>query len=662
MEGFQFYLAMPVCSVIIAVVIGLVAGVVTPGAITASILWFILFGATFVGSIYAFYSTPAVYVFGPLFGYFPGVLYDELVHFEARLVTYRMVTLVQTAFLLAVMNWLLDPATLKLSRARIFERPRLGFAAFILLIAVVVAYLSGPALGHRTTRERIENNLNFNLSDDKLALFFPPDTDAQLARSLFDDAVFSLHQVERYLNLTTNGKITVFFFRNSDHKSAAMGAGRTSVAKPWRREIYVTVQEPPHNVLRHELVHAVTARLGQGPFAVAGRLNGYLPNPGLIEGMAVAGQGPAGDLTVHQWAAAMKKLALLPELDNIFGLGFFGQNAPTAYTAAGSFCDWIQGSFGAKALKHAYKTGSFEQATHRTLAALEKDWRGFLNTITLEDEDMAVARHRFDRPAALKKICVHEVARLNREAAHSANMMQWDKALLLYTRAYEKSGQSSHARLRRFYVFVDSGKTGSMEKEALALLVAPSLNKVQKDAVQEVLADSDLAAFHFQEAKRSFADLALTAPSETNRRALEVKNHLAGLEDKRLFPLFRLLARRSTVHGARQTAAALAISAAAHTHPEDPVFAYLLARQYFNVRDYKNASWWLEKATNLGLEKTTCSLWLAARMLQGQASFYSGDLRTAKALFRGVEEDKGIRQGARDIAEDWKERCVFFED
>ncbi|MCP4197351.1 MAG: hypothetical protein GY762_09385 [Proteobacteria bacterium] len=662
LEGFQFYLAMPVCSIVIAVTIGLVAGLVTPGAITASILWFILFAATFAGAIYSFYSTPAVYVFGPLFGYFPGVLYDELVHFEVRLVTYRVVTLVQSTLLLAVMSWLLDPATLKLSLRRFFGRPKAGLTSFVLLIAVALAYLSGPYLGHRTTRENIEKSLNYTVSDGKLDLFFPSDTNAQLVSSLFDDAVFSLHQVEQYLNLQANKQIAIFFFKNSDHKSAAMGAGKTSVAKPWRREIYVTIQKPPHTVLRHELVHALTARLGQGPFAVAGRLNGYLPNPALIEGIAVAAGGPTSDLTIHQWAAAMKKLELLPDLSSLFGLGFLGRNASSAYTAAGSFCDWIHGKFGAAALKQAYRTGSFEQATHRNVDELEKGWHRFLNTTTLVDEDMAAARHRFDRPAPLKKVCVHEVARLIRKAGHYANMQQWDNALRLYTEAYEKSGGASHARMRRFYALVDSGKTASMKKEAMELLVNSSLNRVQKDAVQEVLADNDVTAARFQEAKRSYADLALTAPNENRRRTLEVKTHLADLEDNSLRPLFQVLARRPAPHGAWQIAAALTISAAAYSHPDDPLFAYLLARQYFNARDYNNAIRWLEKATHLGLEKTTLSLWLAARMLRGQAQFYSGDFRPAEAQFRAVEQDKSLRPGARDIARDWKERSAFFED
>jgi hypothetical protein len=661
-EGIQFYLAMPVCSTVIAVAIGLLAGLITPGAITASILWFILFAATFAGAIYSFYSTPAVYVFGPLFGYFPGVLYDELIHFEVRLVTYRIVTLLQTALLLAVMSWLLDPASLKLSFRRFFGRPKAGFASFVLMIAVVVAYLSGPYLGHRTTREVIEKKLNYTVTDDRLALFFPPDTDAQLVGSLFDDAVFSLHQIEQYLNLRANEPIAIFFFKNSVHKSAAMGAGKTSVAKPWRREIYVTIQEPPHTVLRHELVHALTAKLGQGPFAVAGKLNGYLPNPALIEGIAVAAGGPGSDLTTHQWAAAMKKLDLLPELNSLFGLGFLGRNASSAYTAAGSFCDWIHRKFGAAALKEAYRTGSFEQATQRHADELEKGWHRFLNTTTLADEDMAVARHRFDRPAPLKKICVHEVARLNQKAGHYANMQQWDDALRLYTEVYEKSGGSSHARLRRFYALVDSGKIESMKKEATKLLVNSSLNRVQKDAVQEVLADHDVAAFRFHEAKRSYADLALTAANENIRRTLEVKTQLAGLEDKGLRPLFQILARRPEVQGTWQTTAALTISAAAFTHPDNPLFAYLLARQYFNARDYKNAIRWLEKATDLGLEKTTSSLWLAARLLQGRALFYSGDFGSAEAQFKGVEEDQRIRQGARDMARDWKERSAFFED
>ena len=91
------------------------------------------------------------------------------------------------------------------------------------------------------------------------------------------------------------------------------------------------------------------------------------------------------------------------------------------------------------------------------------------------------------------------------------------------------------------------------------------------------------------------------------------------------------------------------------------LFAYLMARQHYNVGDFHSTIQWLEKAEELGLEKTTPSIWLAARMLLGRAAFYAEELRTAKRVFQKLEQDQSLRRGARAIAADWRERCEFFE-
>ena len=138
---------------------------------------------------------------------------------------------------------------------------------------------------------------------------------------------------------------------SEEQKAAAMGAKDTNVAKPWRAEVYLVLRPPPHPVLRHELAHVVIGAKAPGPFAMAGRFDGWVPNPGMVEGIAVAVEETRGDLTVHQWAAAMSKAELLPRLGHLFGFGFFTKHAGTAYTAAGSFTAWVREIFGPKALQ-----------------------------------------------------------------------------------------------------------------------------------------------------------------------------------------------------------------------------------------------------------------------------------------------------------------------
>src|SRR5690606_14621288 len=118
--------------------------------------------------------------------------------------------------------------------------------------------------------------------------------------------------VEATLGARGPARIRAFFFRDEHDKKRLMGAAHTYVAKPWREEVYLQVAPYPHPVLGHELAHVIAGSFGRGPFRIAGAAGGWLPNPGLIEGVAVAASPHDDDLTDAQWARAMMQIGILP--------------------------------------------------------------------------------------------------------------------------------------------------------------------------------------------------------------------------------------------------------------------------------------------------------------------------------------------------------------
>jgi hypothetical protein len=210
-DGMLFYLLMPVCSVLIACAIGLVVGLATRRARSAVLLYLLFYVLGLSGGLVTFHSSPAVYIFNPFFGYYPGVLYDRLVEVEPQLVTYRVATLVQTVSILAVANLLLDPQTLRLSLKRIDLRSVGGLLAVGALVAAIGMAWAGPSLGHRVSRDDLERHLSKQVRQDRLDLFFSEDTPPELMASLTRDAEFSLFQVERYLQIKSTDRIAVFF-------------------------------------------------------------------------------------------------------------------------------------------------------------------------------------------------------------------------------------------------------------------------------------------------------------------------------------------------------------------------------------------------------------------------------------------------------------------
>ncbi len=654
-EGLLFYALIPLPSVLVAAAAGLLAGLVAAGPRSASVAWGVIWICALGLALWEIYDTPAVFSFGPFHGYYPGVLYDELVSVPPRLFSYRAATALQTIALVAIASWLVAPDTLRLSAGRLRSRPRAAIAAAIAVAASAALHFAAPALGHRTRSCDLESLLPISSKSPGLELRFPPGTPQDTIDELTFDAAFSLHRVERFLGAPSGEEITVFFFSDARQKGRAMGASGTNVAKPWRGEVYVVLRAAPHEVLRHELAHAVAARFAPPPFDVAG---GWFPDPGLIEGLAVAAQGPRGDLSVHQWAAAMLSLDLLPSAESLFGPGFLDLAASSAYTAAGSFCRWIVETRGREPLRDAYAGRRWKSAAGGTLPELEDEWRLFLEGVELRDADLAAANHRFDRPSVIRTVCVHEVARLRREAGRLERSQRWDAALETLERARERSGGSTSVRLDMFDALVRAGRVREVRREAEALLSDPALGSVRRDRVREVLADL-LVDEDPERARETYLELAATAPGEDARRRLAVKGRLARLPDGTVGEIRAALARRPGPGAPGEPLLMLHIARAAGELAGDPVLRYLLARQHFRYDDFEVALAQIDRALELGLASVDESLELEARIMRGRSLLGLDRGQEAARVFERIAGDSGYRTGARERAADFAARARF---
>ncbi|HUT78476.1 MAG TPA: hypothetical protein VM285_12360 [Polyangia bacterium] len=657
-EGLGFFLLLPVPAVLLAAAIGLFAGLATPGTRSATAAWLLFWCAGLGAALLEFHGSPAVYSFGPFHGWFPGVLYDELIAIPDRLITYRAASLVQVALVLALIELLIDPGPVRLSPARAFDRIS-HFATALALVAIVLAlYAAGPALGHRTRRADLEALLPIRTAAPGLSLRFPAGTHTRTASALTADAAFSLSRVEEFLGAPPGKPIAVFLFADADQKAETIGAAHTNVAKPWRSEVYVVLDAVPHSVLRHELAHAVAARFAGGPFAVPGALGGLVPDPGLVEGLATAAQGPRGDLTVHQWAAAMKREGLLPETRRLFGLRFFGLSAATAYIAAGSFCRFLVERRGAKALRAVYSGSTWEEATGADLFDLTAEWQVFLDGVALDETNLAAARHRFDRPSVIGSTCVHEVARLRERAAGEEAEGRFPATLATLAEAHRRSGGATQTRFDLFFALARAGDRDAVRAEAAKLLADDGIGAVRRDAVREILADLDVSGDPAA-ARAEYVALARAAPGDDARRTLEVKARLTGLPADLASPLLAVLARQPGTSAPPEPLFLLDVARAARATPGDPVLAYLLARQHCRFEDHGVCLALLESLPERDGEELPPSIGLEARMLRGRALIALGRTVEAASLFDALAADDGLRLGARELAAAWAARARF---
>lgn len=358
-----------------------------------------------------FYTSPMVYAFDPFVGYFAGSIYDTAFDPTGRLCTYRAGTL---GLLLAA--WALSRLVVPYPKGGLcfcspVRAPELVLVALGLGVAGAVA-VGAERLGHRSSRSGIERTLGHHVRRGRCDVVYGNGATGASAALLAQDCDGWLRLLERRWGAGGPPTVTVLVFDGAAQKERLMGAGRTQIAKPWRREIYLNDAQYPQGVLGHELAHLVVGEKTPGPFRTAGKLGGWLPNPGLIEGVAVAlAPDEDDDLTPAEWSRALLEERRLPSLDSLFGMGFLSQNGSLAYTVAGAFVEWLLVHQGPAKVRGWYRGTEFSQVFGRSLPSLESEFHAHLRTLPLSASAREAARARFARPGLFVRRCPHAVDR-----------------------------------------------------------------------------------------------------------------------------------------------------------------------------------------------------------------------------------------------------------
>lgn len=479
-----------------------------------------------VVSVYRFYTSPMIFAFDPFVGYFSGTLYDTVIDAGTPLLTYRagsLATLVAVALGASVLErdedhrfgFVLDLRTTS-ARGR-------ALLALVATSASVGVALAGSALGHFSTTETIVKDLGAEKHGPRCDIVYPSTTREQEAVLLLKDCEEELSMVERRLGVRGPDRIRAFFFRDDNDKKRLMGAAHTYIAKPWREEVYLQVGAYPHPVFGHELAHVVAGTFGDGPFRIAGDLGGYLPNPGLIEGIAVAASPDDEDLTDAQWAHAMMKIGLLPPMSRVFSLGFLGDASAKSYTLAGAFISWAAERWGMAAVRNWYGGGDIVALTGKRWPELETAFREYLKTIPLPPEASSFARAKFARPGIFGRRCPHVVDKIRHEADVCRDTQRFEEAIRLYDDALSKDSvdfASRHSRAVTMRRHTDRDR-GRMDLEAL--VARQDVPRTWRDRAEEALADADFIDGNVDRARTRYEALALRTLDEDAARTLEVK-------------------------------------------------------------------------------------------------------------------------------------------
>jgi tetratricopeptide (TPR) repeat protein len=616
-----------------------------------------------VVSVYRFYSSPMIFAFDPFVGYFSGTLYDTVIDAGTPILTYRLGSLA-TLTALALFASILRrederPFGLVLDLKTAATRAR-GLLGFLTMSASVGLVLAGSRLGHFSTTESIVKDLGAEKHGARCDVVYPSTTREQEAGLLLKDCEEEIRAVEQRLGTQGPARVRALFFRDENDKKRLMGAAHTYIAKPWREEVYLQLGSYPHPVLGHELAHVIAGSFGRGPFRIAGDAGGWVPNPGLIEGVAVAASPDDEDLTDAQWARAMMQIGILPPMRRVFSLGFLGDASAKSYTLAGAFITWVGQTWGMEAVRRWYGGGDVAAITGKSWPELEASFREHLGTVPLPPDAEGFARAKFARPGIFGRKCPHVVDAMRHEADVCRDSQRFEQAIRLYEQALSKDAVDFGSRHSRAVVLRrhTDRERGRAELEALA--GREDVPRTWRDRAEEALADADFIDGHLEEARSRYDKLAARTVDEDAARTLEVKR--LATQDPAARDAIQALLLGDEKHGPDIFVAGVALGSShrAENGRMPPLASYLVGRNFVQRGFYERGAEALDAAIAGGLPTPRLAReTLRQRAVAACALSDDATLARVRAVIEGPDDPfKGASGGRREATLRMIARCA----
>jgi tetratricopeptide (TPR) repeat protein len=441
-DGLAFYLLLPAVSVVFATALGFF---VTAHYRHPRMMFLAYCAAMIAYSVALGYFTPAIFSYNFLYGFFPGLSYDELLPLTNTLLLFRLFTLL-AGVALAWMSWVLvvdtDPEEttlhkgVKLLAGLVVPGRRTRTGALVLTLAFFT--VQRATFGFESPAGYIQAELGGRWETEHFTIYYSPasiDT-GEIAR-IGREHEFQLLQIAKAFTLPIRARLASYVYPDAETKQRLIGAGTTDFSKPWRGEIHIARQSVD-GTLKHELVHAVAAPFGIPVLHISTSI-------GLIEGLAMAVDGRWGNRTLHEYAAALIEFGAAPDIRGSMGLrGFATQSSTVSYVMAGSFCRYLIDRFGMRMMMQVYRTADYRKVYGRSLESLLAEWRHYLDRIPLDQVDGDGIDAYFRRPPMAAKVCPRVVARRNELARRAFAGKEYAVAESLYHASYV-DGQSLEA-------------------------------------------------------------------------------------------------------------------------------------------------------------------------------------------------------------------------
>lgn len=607
-SGIGLFLLIPVVSVIFSTAVGAFSAALfgKRGFITGAIILTVLI----FYSVFQLYYQPHLFIYNPVFGYFPGPIYDKVIPVTQSLVLYRGYILLW-AFLLI---------TIVCMKNRFSEQKAVMAHVLIFMVLsslIVSGKLYSQELGFGYSRDYItEKVLEASYETENFKIYYMPDTrtagDIELIAA---DHEWRYKQVSEYLGVDPEQKIVSYIYPDMKVRGKYIGAYSTTLANPIHKEIHLVYDSFPHQVLKHELVHVLAAEFGTEILRIS-------PGVGLIEGVAVAADWSGGDLSVHQWARLLMDKEVEIDIADMMGISFWFQPSLNSYTLMGSFCRFLIDKYGIDKFKTFYRTGSPE-IYGMGFDELSAEWQKFLLTLPRVEFAKELAEFRYSEKAITQEHCPREKEHLRLNGLEALRNGKYTQAVTYLESASVIARQDPDIRVLLSYAYY-YGKDYTSLLHTLNSDVIPG--EIDNNILRNLRGNVTWDRKGYTQALSAFRDLADKPLPEDIRREIEIKTGLYDYDQAIRTKYLEFL--KTNKRTERLVILQEIVSEYDHFAPG----YYKLGELFFETGDYRRASRYTKMAEARGLSNGSTGLHNLE--ILGLSLYATGDYAGSVETFR----------------------------
>jgi len=646
-EGLLFFLLIPVVTGIFSVSL---AGLSLVIARRPSLVYLAFLALILLHPLYLGYVSPQIYSYNPVYGYFPGFSYDEVLTISSTLLIFRALTLGFSLLLILMSMVIVETASIHdgaftrimlIARQLRFDGRNVTMA--LLLILLVGAFLFRGRLDFETSTARLQQELSSRCTTEHFRIFYAPGSfsDDEI-RWVSEEHEFRFHQVEEALQTHFSDTIDSYIYPDPDAKRLLIGTGTTNIAKPWRKEVHLNKQSW-ESTLKHELVHVVAGQFGM-PVIKAHY------NIGLVEGLATAVDNDFGNRTLHEYAAAVSKFGILTKPNELISpAGFMLHSSSLSYVLMGSFCKYLIDHYGMVRFKELYGGKSAARVYGKSYDQLVESWQHFLLRVATPAGWRKHVEFYFKRPSIFAKECVRTIAKLNQEGFRCLAERNSAAAMELFSRSLGKSWNSE-----AFSGLVRSAYQAGRYDTVIKLINSQAVDSTGFGAVRSLLLFYGDALWHegkIDPAREAYEEVLALDFSESYDEAVRLR--LMGISDREL----QNVARDYFLNSSADSAEVRILDEIQQRSP-GLLLSYLRARIFVRLKEYQKVIDALETVhTPYGIP----ILDAGKAQLLGQSYFHLKKFQRAKMEFwRSLNFI--TNQASAQRTDDWLERCDWYEE